>query len=186
MGFLFFNTILKPLIGNYEMKVLNEKKKILKERGDLQRKALAPPNQTIYSFFGYDVPYPNNDFHQKEFEEDLTLFITKEIVLLSFVEVPFFRKLFLKQNLHLNFPSRQTLVNEILPRITNKTKEMYTFSTLESCNSCTMNFDLWMSKAKMNTFVYIVHVLNEKWEPCHVTIGFFETTNTYGNAIVGS
>jgi len=46
------------------------------------------------------VPYPNNDPHQKEFEEDLTLFIAKELakelVLLFFVEAPFFRKLFLK------------------------------------------------------------------------------------------
>jgi hypothetical protein len=35
------------------------------------------------------VPYPNNDPHQKEFEEDLTLFIVKELVLLSFVEATF-------------------------------------------------------------------------------------------------
>jgi hypothetical protein len=39
---------------------------------------------TIYFFFGYDVPYPNNDLHQKGFEEDLTLFIAKELVLLFF------------------------------------------------------------------------------------------------------
>jgi hypothetical protein len=85
------------------------------------------------------------------------LFIAKELVLLFFVEAPFFKKLFLKQNLHLNFPSRQTLANEILPKMTNKTKEMYIFLALESCNSCTMNFDLWKSKARMDTFVYIVH-----------------------------
>jgi hypothetical protein len=28
--------------------------------------------------------------------------------------------------------------------------------------------------------------LNEKWEPCHVTIGFFETTNISKSAIVSS
>jgi hypothetical protein len=49
-----------------------------------------------------------------------------------------------------------------------------------------MNFGLWMSKGGMDTFVYIMHFLNEKWEPCHVTIGFFETTNTSRSAIVGS
>jgi hypothetical protein len=33
-----------------------------------------------------------------------------------------------------------------------------------------------MSKMGMETFVFIVHLLNDKWEPCHVTIDFFETT----------
>jgi len=36
---------------------------------------------------------------------------------------------------------------------------------------------------KVDTFVLIVHFLNDKWEPCHVTIGFFETKNTFGNAM---
>ncbi len=26
--------------------------------------------------------------------------------------------------------------------------------------------------------------LNHKWEPCHVTIGLFDTTNTFGIAMV--
>jgi hypothetical protein len=30
----------------------------------------------------------------------------------------------------------------------------------------------------MNTFVFIGHFLNGKLEPCHVTIGFFETIET--------
>jgi hypothetical protein len=46
-----------------------------------------------------------------------------------------------------------------------------------------MNFDLWMSKGSINTFVLIVHFLNNKWEPCHVTMGFFETIETIGNAL---
>ncbi len=66
------------------------------------------------------MPYSKNDLQQKQFEEDLTLFIAKELVPLSFVEAPFFWRLVLKQNPHLNFPSRQVLVivNEILPKIT--------------------------------------------------------------------
>ncbi len=31
----------------------------------------------------------------------------------------------------------------------------------------------------MDTFVFIVHFLNELWEPCHVTIGFFETIESF-------
>ncbi len=57
---------------------------------------------------------------------------------------------------------------------------MYIFSALESCNSCTMNFGLWMSKGGMDTFVYIMHFLNEKWEPCHVTIGFLKQQTLLG------
>jgi len=38
-------------------------------------------------------------------------------------------------------------------------------------------FDLWMLKARMDTFVFIVHFLNDKWEPCDITTDFFETTN---------
>jgi hypothetical protein len=51
------------------------------------------------------MPCSNNDPQQKQFEEDLALFIAKELVPLSFVEVPFFWRLVLKQNFHLNFPS---------------------------------------------------------------------------------
>ncbi len=51
-------------------------------------------------------PHPKDDSIQKEFEEDLTLFIAKELVSLSFVEAPFFKKLILNRNPHLNFPLR--------------------------------------------------------------------------------
>jgi hypothetical protein len=29
-----------------------------------------------------------------------------------------------------------------------------------------------MSKGGVDTFFLIMHLLNDKWEPCHVTIGF--------------
>ncbi len=75
------------------------------------------------------------------------------------------------------------LVNEILPKIIEKTKEKYISLTLESCNTCMISFDLWMSRARVDTFVLIVHFLNDKWEPCHVTIGSFEIVETFGNAM---
>jgi hypothetical protein len=31
-----------------------------------------------------------------------------------------------------------------------------------------------MSRVGVDTFVMIVHFLNVQWEPCHITIGFFE------------
>jgi hypothetical protein len=71
------------------------------------------------------MPSSKNDPQQKQFEEDLALFIAKELVPLSFVETPFFWKVVLKQNPHLNFPSKRMLVNEILLKITKKMKEKY-------------------------------------------------------------
>ncbi len=59
-----------------------------------------------------------------------------------------------------------------------KAKDKY-ISIFEFWNSCNMSFDLWMSKAKMDTFVFIVHFLTDKWVPCHVTIDFFETTKNF-------
>jgi hypothetical protein len=50
-----------------------------------------PTFSTISIFFGSDMPYPKVDSHQREFEEDLTLFIVKEQVPLSFVEAYFLR-----------------------------------------------------------------------------------------------
>jgi hypothetical protein len=47
----------------------------------------------IFAFFGSFVPYNKNDLHQKQFEKDVVLFITKELVPLSFIEAPCFRRL---------------------------------------------------------------------------------------------
>jgi hypothetical protein len=40
-----------------------------------------------------------------------------------------------------------------------------------------------MSKRRIDTFFLIVHFLNDKWEPCHVTIRFFEMANKSRNAM---
>jgi len=40
-----------------------------------------------------------------------------------------------------------------------------------------------MSRGGVDTFILIVHFLNDKWEPCHVTIGFFEIANTSRSAM---
>jgi hypothetical protein len=74
-------------------------------------------------------------------------------------------------------------VNDILPRVAKRTKERYILSTFKSCHSCTLSFDLWMSKTGMDTFVMIVHFLNEKWEPCHITIHFFDIIDPFGNVM---
>jgi len=40
-----------------------------------------------------------------------------------------------------------------------------------------------MSRVGVDTFVMIVHFLNNKWEPYHIIVGFFETINIFGNAM---
>ncbi len=46
-----------------------------------------------------------------------------------------------------------------------------------------MSFDLWMSTGGIDTFVLIVYFLNNKWEPCHVIMGFFKTMETIRNVL---
>jgi hypothetical protein len=99
---------------------------------------------------------------------------------LFFVEAPFFRRLFLKQNGPFHFPSRHFLMNDILPWVAEKIKEKYVSSILESCHCCTISFDLWMSRVGVDTFVMIVHFLSSKWKYCHVTIGFLKQLTILG------
>lgn len=62
------------------------------------KKRCGPTPSTIFFFFGSIVPYNKDDPHQKQFKEDLVLLIAKELVPLSFVEAPIFRRLILRQN----------------------------------------------------------------------------------------
>jgi hypothetical protein len=57
------------------------------------------------------------------------LLITKELVPLSFVEAPFFRKLVLTQNLHFNFPSKWVSKKGLLLKVAKKTKENFVYFT---------------------------------------------------------
>jgi hypothetical protein len=63
------------------------------------------PN-TIFVFFGSYGLYNKDDPCWKQFENDLVLFIAKELVPLSFVEAPTFRRLVPRENALFNFPLR--------------------------------------------------------------------------------
>jgi hypothetical protein len=39
-----------------------------------------------------------------------------------------------------------------------------------------------VSKGGVDTFILIVHFLNDKWEPCHITIKKKKITYTFRNA----
>jgi hypothetical protein len=40
-----------------------------------------------------------------------------------------------------------------------------------------------MCRARVDTFVMIVHFLNVQWMPCHITVGFFEIAEITRNAM---
>jgi hypothetical protein len=73
-----------------------EHEKIALKDQRLAKKRFGPSPSNIVSFFGNVAPYFKDDPHQKQFEKDLLLFIAKELVPLSFVKSPFFRRLILK------------------------------------------------------------------------------------------
>jgi hypothetical protein len=82
---------------------LNAKKQPSKERF-----GSTPSN--ISNFFISTTPYSKEDSNEKQFEKDLALFIAKELVPLTFVHVPFFKRLMMKHNPCFIFPYRQALV----------------------------------------------------------------------------
>jgi hypothetical protein len=67
--------------------------------------------------------------------------------------------------------------------LAKKTNKKFIFEALEACDICMVNFDLWMSKGGVDTFVLIVHFLNHNWELGHITIGMFEIAETSGVAM---
>jgi len=46
-----------------------------------------------------------------------------------------------------------------------------------------MNFDLWVPRGGVHTFILIVHFLNHNWELGHVIISLFEIVETFGVAM---
>ncbi len=71
----------------------------------------------------------------------------------------------------------------LLFKMAKRTKEKFVSLTLDSCMTCTSSFDHWMSQGGVDTFVFIVHFSNDKWEPYHVIITFYETINASRNAM---
>jgi hypothetical protein len=61
--------------------------------------------------------------------------------------------------------------------LTKKTKMKFILEAFEACDTCMVNFDLWMSRG-VDTFVLIIHLLNHNRKLGHVTIDLFETIET--------
>jgi len=96
---------------------VDQEKDGLNAEKQLSKKRFNSTSSNISNFFANVIPYSKDNPNQKQFEEDLALFIAKELVPLSFVEALFFRRLLMRQNPCVVFPSRRALVNDNLPRL---------------------------------------------------------------------
>ncbi len=62
--------------------------------------------------------------------------------------------------------------DDLLPRMEKTPWKYYYFQPLIHVVHAWLVFDLWMSKGGVDTYVFIAHFLNDKWESYHVTLGF--------------
>jgi len=60
----------------------------------------------------------------------------------------------------------------------------YLLPTIVQCATMTTTFDLWMSRLGYDTFSLVINFINPGWVPCYIIFGLFETTNTFGVALV--
>jgi hypothetical protein len=53
--------------------------------------------------------------------------------------------------------------HKTLPRLVEKTNELYVLSTLVKCYFAIANFDLWMSKGIYDVFALVINFLSSDW-----------------------
>ncbi len=72
------------------------------------------------------------------------------------------------------FSSHHQLMIDIFPNVVTHVKEKDVIFFLVLCVACIVSFNLWMSRAKYETFAMVV---NNSWEPTHVIVDVFEVHN---------
>ncbi len=77
------------------------------------------------------------------------------------------------------------LVEEILPKMVQKTMNLQVFPNLKCKAIMFTNFDLWMSRGGVDTFALVINSYNDSWIPMHVTVGLFEVHDTTRASMVG-
>ena len=133
----------------------------------------APPS-SITAYFGNTKPYAKNDVQQQRFIEDLVLFIAKGYESLSIVESAWLRRLMMRRDPKVVCPSRKQLVREHIPAMLEKTMDRFVLPLINSCQTASITFDLWMSRTGWDTFALVVNFIDDCWVPRHVTVGLFE------------
>jgi hypothetical protein len=75
-------------------------------------------------------------------------------------------------------------VDEMLPRMVQKTLDLHVFPNLSSTTTISYSFDLWMCKDVVDTFTLLINFLNESWNLIHVIVGLFEMDETIDKNMV--
>jgi hypothetical protein len=133
--------------------------------------------------FGTTTFYKKEDSRKNKFMEDFLMFVAKGYMPIFVVENQWLRFMVLCQNPEIVFPNMKQMVQHAIPKLVVKTMEKIVMPTLESYLT-TSSFDLWMSRFGHDTFVFVINFINSHWVPCHVTVGLFEATNTFGVTMV--
>jgi hypothetical protein len=63
----------------------------------------------------------------------------------------------------LNFTSKRQFSQETLPRLVEKTTQLYVFLTLAKCHFATTSFDFWISKGAYDVFAFVINFLGKDW-----------------------
>jgi hypothetical protein len=71
---------------------------------------------------------------------------------LQFVENSWLKIFFMHLCPIIVFPSKNQISNELIPRLMEKTKQLYVILALIKCYSTNASFDLWMSKTTHDIF----------------------------------
>ena len=109
---------------------------------------------------------------------DLVLLVAKGNIPLSMVENPWLRRLVLRCDAQVVFPTRNQLSKEHIPQLLATTMERYVYPVINNCDTVTVTFDLWMSRAGYDTFAAVVNFVDKSWVPQHVTMGLFDAPKT--------
>ena len=124
-----------------------------------KRKAMKP--SAITKKFAGQKLYHKGDVQQKHFLEDLVFFIAKGYKTLAVVESPWLRRLVMRRDPKVKFPTRKALVHEHIPALFSKTMEQYVLPAIASCATASITFDLWMSRAGFDTFALVVNFIDD-------------------------
>jgi hypothetical protein len=145
------------IANKFEEEVINLVKQI-KERHLAKRKINITKRTiskkiTMKDYFQKGVP-------QKDLLKDLSLLIVKNNLPTQFVKSMWLKQLTLHLCPKLNFPSKRQFSQETLPRLVEKTKQLYVLA-LTKCHFATISFDFWISKGAYNVFVLVINFLGE-------------------------
>jgi hypothetical protein len=78
--------------------------------------------------------------------------------------------------------NQKQVVEKVIPNLVEKMTSKHVLCMLGHCITMITSFDLSMSRFwRDNKFALVINFVNEQnWQPCHIIVGLFETTNTLG------